>query len=305
MKKINKTFYFLASTIILLLLYIFSFFLSSTNDKRKALKSAYVNPKYENQINKIELQKGNECLILTKQNGKWFTAQKENAIFIPADSSRIEKFIKELIKVRNMYKISDKITKDNAFGFDDSQFCVKYQTESTVFPALYFGKTDFSQVSRYFMSEKYAAVYESDVFLDVYLTTSIQNWCEPFIISNEVTGIKAENIQSISVFYDGKKYLKDSSSQDFLSNCQKLLELRHGGSYIEDEESVNQDFEAEKLEFILYFGNKTSASFTITQVSESSFKVACHYDFERTSSFIDYQLKISLWTYNKIKEIIL
>ncbi|MCR4735707.1 MAG: DUF4340 domain-containing protein [Treponema sp.] len=303
MKSDKRSFILWISAGLLILLFFLSFLSVNKKDKREVLKTAYVNSKYENTIEKISISKEGKTLFLNKKNGIWFVADQDFLDFLPADQKKVESFIKELIKVRNLYKISDKIEENNSYGFDSaSSFIIKYQTSSQNFPDLIFGNTDFSQVNRYFMTGKSASVYEADTQLDIYSSSSLAVWTEPYILSKAITSIQNEkDIQAIEVDFNGQKKILNSQSTDYSSICAKFLELRHGGAY-NPADDLFTDSNKEKLTLKIELGNKTSVDFTLEPCSESSFKIHSLY---KGSRLIEYDVKVSLWTYNKIKEIML
>lgn len=281
-------------------------FLGGKKNHRTLLKTAYVNAKNEDKINQIWITKNESTLILQKQAGIWYVVEEKSSNFIPADSKKVQNFINELIKVRNLYKISDRIKAGNAFGFDSPDgVTVKYQTEAAVYPRLYFGSLDFAQISRYFMTEKNTAVYQSDTNLDVYLSSSVQMWSEPFIFSQNLSSIQdARSVQTIKIEAEEKKSILDSSSPDFYDVCSRFMEFRHGGPFSAEKSTENSD-EKSDLKLTFSLGNKAQAEFSFYQLEEGLVKVFCKYNFERSASSVSYDLKISSWTYNKIKEIML
>ncbi|MCR4954638.1 MAG: hypothetical protein K6A43_11265 [Treponema sp.] len=316
--KLNRTLILWGVAGFLILAYILSFAFVQKTDKRKSFKTAYVNAKYKNEINKFKLTKNDESIFLTKQDGIWYVQQNGKNDFIPASQERVQKFIAELIKVRNMYKITDSIQGQNSYIFTlDDAFCIKYQTSLENFPELLFGKMDFAQISRYFMTGKAATVYETDTAIDVFSSVSVQNWSEPYIVSRSLIGnLTAKDVQSVSVSYGNQKKTHNSSSENFYDICTKFLDLRHGGIFYEenaegassDELNVSSNAHStsdEPLFINLEFGNKSSAEFLIEQKGEGVYKVHCVYKFDRKKSQISYNVKISSWTYNKIKEIML
>ena len=110
-------------TAILTALYVLSFTRSCTSkDSREKVKTALVNQKYKDSITSIELSDSTGSLIL-KYNGSFWTVGT-----LPASTERIQKFIENLINVRNLYKISDKITDKSAFGLTTgTEFHIRLQ----------------------------------------------------------------------------------------------------------------------------------------------------------------------------------
>ena len=272
-------------TAFLTILYFLSFTKScSSSDKREKVKTALVNQKYKDSISSFEFQDAGGSLTIVNKGSFWAICDTEGNSVIPASSERIENLIENLITIRNLYKISDKINKNSTFGLTNgTEFHLRYYTDDN-FHELVFGNQDFSLSSRYIMTEKSTQVYEIDSSLDTYLSTSIQNWAEPFIISQQVLGkIKPEDIQRSPV-----------------SDVQKLLDLRHGGL---------PDQEAENLlnQITLELGNKNEIELQIFQSSkENEYIVVTQYITQKGAQpFFTSKSKISSWTYNKIKEITL
>ena len=183
-------------TVLLSCLYVISFTRSfSSADKREKVKTALVNQKYKDSINSILLQDTSGCIELSLDQGFWnIRSLTQETSSLPASKERVNNLLEELIKVRNLYKISDKINKNSSLGLTNgTEFHIRYtynseNSDKGSFRELIFGNQDFSLSSRYMMTEKSTAVYEIDSSLDTFLTTSIQNWTEPFIISNTTDG---------------------------------------------------------------------------------------------------------------------
>ena len=273
-------------TAFLVITYFLSFNKScSSSDKREKVKTALVNQKYKDSISSFEFQDASDSLTIINEGNFWAICDNNGKTIIPASSEGLENLIENLTTIRNLYKISDKIGQNSTFGLTNgTEFHLRYYTENS-FHELVFGNQDFSLSSRYMMTEKSTQVYEIDSSLDSYLSTSIQNWAEPFIISQLVLGkIKAEDIQRSPV-----------------SDVQKLLDLRHGG--IPEE----QDLSSPLSELTLELGNKNEIELQIYQSSkENEYIVVTEYMTQKGAKPVfTSKAKISSWTYNKIKEITL
>ena len=212
-----------------------------------------------------------------------------------------------------MYKISDTFTENNSFMILKPGYIqLKYSVEDKIYE-VFFGAQDFSLSSRYVMSGKSTDIYEISNFMDKYLTTSVQFWCDSSLISQNVFGkIQVSDIQKNYVIFDDKMHI--------FSDLQKLLDLRHGG-FISDyknlqNEQINENsfqsrnensekkFES-KMEIFLELGNKKQIHLNLVQIKDNSFvQVESVYQNEVGEKFV-YNSQISLWTYNKIKEITL
>ena len=216
LKKEKINIILISTSIVLFFTYILSFTNFSSTDKRKLVKSALVNSKYEKSINKFELSQGLEKLFLSKysnNNGEiWFITTENNEKIIPADKEIVNNFIKKLISVINMYKVSDKVLQNNAFGLtSEDTFCLKYYFSDSEFQQIYFGNLDFSNSFRYLMSGKNTTVYQVENTIDTYLNTKVQFWAEPNIISKQIINISPESIQKISCSTQNTKKSFNSS----------------------------------------------------------------------------------------------
>ena len=307
----NKYLYIII--VILIFLYVFSF-IFQRSDKRKSLKSTLINPSYVNEIDSFELFDGDQEKITFQKNGNVWEIHKnyENNIQkLPAESTIIKDFFKTASGVVNMYKISDTFTENNSFMILKPGYIqFKYTYKDKIYE-IYFGAQDFSLSSRFVMSGKSTDIYEISNFMDKYLTTSVQFWCDSSLISQNVFGkIQVSDIQKNYVIFDDKIHI--------FSDLQKLLDLRHGGfiSNIQsnqDEQNPenaykndhqNKEYES-KMTIFLELGNKNQITLNLFQLKDNSFvQVESVYENSVGEKFV-YNSQISLWTYNKIKEITL
>lgn len=296
----------------LLFLYIFSF-IFQRSDKRTYVKSSLINPSTVNKIDSFELFDGDKEKLIFQKNGNVWEIIKifdDNLQKLPAETKKIENFFKTASQIVNMYKISDTFTENNSFMILKPGFIqFKYFTGDK-FYEIFFGAQDFSLSSRYVMSGKSTAIYEISNFLDNYLTTSVQFWCDSSLISQNVFGkIQVSDIQKNYVIFDDKMHI--------FSDLQKLLDLRHGGfiSNIQNQDeqnpenpykngNQNKEYES-KMTIFLELGNKNQITLNLFQLKENSFvSVESVYENSDGEKFV-YNSQISLWTYNKIKEITL
>lgn len=309
MSKLKNKFLY-AAVIILTFTYILSF-CNANRDKREKMQTALINPNYKEKITFFEFYDGdNQKIFLIKNNNFW-EIQKKYGNFIqkmPANSQKINEFLDAAVKIVNMYKISDTYEEDNSFMILIPGFIqLKYGFENNCYE-VFFGGNDFSLSSRYFMTGKSTSIYEISDYLDKFLTVSVQFWAEPLLISSEIFG--KINVQDIQ-----RSYAKMNDKILTITDLQKLLDLRHGGFYeiSVDENAENQNLnettklksKAELSELFLELGNKNTIKLEFFQEKEDSqIKVKSYYSTSDKKEFI-FNSKISLWTYNKIKEIIL
>lgn len=304
----NKNLFLLIIIILLTITYILSFSKNKTGkDYRKQIQTELINEKNQKNIIMFQIKQGNDLLTLFKNDDIW-CVQKDTAssAIIPADQKKISAFINNLVSLRNVYKISDKLSANNDFGLNDNNtIVIRYYLEDDSFYDLIFGGKDFALTNRYFMTGKSLAVYEIDDSFDQFLSLSVQNWADPYIISKSVLGdINEKDIQNIFVNYNSvKTILNNSNVNEFFTKMNKLLELRHGGFSL----STNKTNLQETLEIKIEFGNKEWVTITTTGYSQidNDYYLDVYYYIETINKGYHFNCKVSQWTYNRIKEIIL
>lgn len=300
-KKINLI--LTVAAFILFLIFLLSAINNGKSDKRKKNSTALLNPKNTSKVYKIELINIEGKVVLEKQKDFWIIDSSDSDYKIPANSSYIFNFLNDLSHIVDLYKITEINSKNTNDFFPVHQTtCVKYFYNESDFTTLYFGSYDFSQSYRYFRTEKNTNVYEINTELDKYLQTSFQVWAEPNLISQNVSGkIKKEDIQrivSVSKDLNLNKVLT-STTDDFETKKFNLLELRHGGKT----DIQNLDDEKVELKLTLELGNKSEIQMKFYDLSSP--KEEFYIVEEKYNQYDTYYYKISGWTYNKIKEIIL
>lgn len=311
---------------ILLLTYIASFFKST--DKRKAINTSLLNTKYLPLIKELDISQGGQAIQIVKKNGFWFLNDVRGCL--PVEDKRVDDFLKELSKTRTAYKIAGKAKETGGTGgiggaekqldsyglTDGSELVLRYYfdepqgrnvepgRDSGNFYELIFGNHDFSGTSRFFMTGKSAVVYEIDSSLDKYLSTSPQIWYDPYIVSKTIqTKLSYKDIQRIKVDFEGKTSILTTKTESFSEKTSKLLDLRHGG--LLEYESIGSPQMTITLE-------KGDISQIIISIYKTEMDSEYNVEVEHSGAFasdkagaITVRTKISLWTYNKIKEIML
>ena len=303
--KLSKNFILGFINLFLLILFFVSFNSRFTNkDTSEIIKTELINEKNVNSITKIQFSQGNKKLFLIKNDDFWILKTDENSKnAMPGDSVKIEKFITDFASLRDIKKLSNKISEKNNYGFDDlNSFKIRYYIDDDNFSDLIFGGQDFSLSSRYLMVSNKATVFELDDSLDSYLDLSIQQWSEPTIISKNVLGnVDETDIQSITITENGTNFIyTKNTTDDFFTKANKLLELRHGGLG-ESVSSVNSVKDI-KIEF----GNKEWVTLSFyNSTEEKEYIIVSQYYIEAINKKYYYTSKISSWTYNRINEIML
>lgn len=303
--KLSKNFILGFINLFLLILFFVSFNSRFTNkDTSEIIKTELINEKNVNSITKIQFSQGNKKLFLIKNDDFWILKTDENSKnAMPGDTVKIEKFITDFASLRDIKKLSNKISEKNNYGFDDiNSFKIRYFIDDDNFSDLIFGGQDFSLSSRYLMVSNKATVFELDDSLDSYLELSIQQWSEPTIISKNVLGnVDETDIQSITITENGTNFIyTKNTTDDFFTKANKLLELRHGGlgEYVSSVNSV-KDIKIE-------FGNKEWVTLSFyNSTEEKEYIIVSQYYIEAINKKYYYTSKISSWTYNRINEIML
>ena len=310
LKKEKINIILIATSIVLFFTYILSFTNFSSTDKRKLVKTALVNNKYLDSINRFELSQGEQKLTLSKEKtgggDVWFILAENNTKILPADKELVNNFLFKLTKVVNMYKISDKISQNNSFGLTNSStFCLKYYFSDSDFQQIYFGNLDFSNSFRYLMSGKTTTVYQVENTIDTFLNTKIQFWAEPNIISKQIINISQDSIQKITFSKNSKTKSFSSQQKTFREKCFELLELRHGGiPTTVDIQSINNQ---NPSKIFIENGNKSTIELTLYNLDtdskiNNSVIIKSEYIFKKSK--IQTYSKVSNWTYKKILEIL-
>lgn len=303
--KLSKNFILGFINLFLLILFFVSFNSRFTNkDTSEIIKTELINEKNVNSITKIQFSQGNKNLFLIKNDDFWILKTDENSKnAMPGDTVKIEKFITDFASLRDIKKLSNKISEKNNYGFDDiNSFKIRYFIDDDNFSDLIFGGQDFSLSSRYLMVSNKATVFELDDSLDSYLDLSIQQWSEPTIISKNILGnVDETDIQSITITENGTNFIyTKNTTDDFFTKANKLLELRHGGlgEYVSSVNSV-KDIKIE-------FGNKEWVTLSFyNSTEEKEYIIVSQYYIEAINKKYYYTSKISSWTYNRINEIML
>lgn len=303
--KLSKNFILGFINLFLLILFFVSFNSRFTNkDTSEIIKTELINEKNVNSITKIQFSQGNKKLFLIKNDDFWILKTDENSKnAMPGDTVKIEKFITDFASLRDIKKLSNKISEKNNYGFDDiNSFRIRYFIDDDNFSDLIFGGQDFSLSSRYLMVSNKATVFELDDSLDSYLDLSIQQWSEPTIISKNVLGnVDETDIQSITITENGTNFIyTKNTTDDFFTKANKLLELRHGGLG----ESVSSVNSVKDIKIEL--GNKEWVTLSFyNSTEEKEYIIVSQYYIEAINKKYYYTSKISSWTYNRINEIML
>lgn len=284
-----------SAALVLAFLFLLSFSRSAGGDSRKPVKTALLNPKNLERISYIEISEGENAIVLEKDSF-WKVKNKDSRYSLPADNERINRLIKELAEMRTLYKVSDIIKDRNDFGLTDgSEIHLKYKIDDSE-TDLIFGKTDFSKTSRYFMSGRNASVYEIDTLLDKYLSASVKNWSEAYLISRQILGnVKLEDIQSLTIWSEGHSFKATAGEESFSVGAGKILELRHGGVGSVDGRGIFAG------EVELELGNKSKIILRVyNSDAENEYTVKNEYIDAAGKTIYESFARISSWTFNRL-----
>ena len=283
--------------VILLFIYILSFSSLFNFDRRKKISTALLNPKYRNSVNQIELSSDGNSVLLTKNDDFWLFDGK-----IPASSSFINKFLDSLSSVTEVYRLSDKASSNNDYGFEKNAFTIRcfYEGKENLY---IFGKEDFSRSFRYLKTYDSPQVFQISSYLEEFLSLSPQLWQDMEIISKDLLKNLSEKDLQRLIFTDftsSKIRLKALSpaDSDFSSRSASILSLRHAGSFEGDSASFSQKL----FELQLEFGNRSQlllSAFDQKSDDEKNKGFVLLKVYYKDKDFTS-NLKISRWTMEKL-----
>ncbi|MCF0241188.1 MAG: DUF4340 domain-containing protein [Treponema sp.] len=273
--------------------------------KKITVQSSLINKKYRNEINYFELSSGDTKLYFQKKENIWFcSSQNMPKNFIPCKNDKITGFLDELVKIRSMKKILYKNNNLSVFGLsNENAFIIRYSTNGDTFFEILLGDKDFSGTSRYLMSGKNLTVYETKSDFDSFIYTGLEHWADPYLLSrNFGNKLSKENIQTV-VFSEANNNPKIRSNNSESSlYFYDVYEMRHGGCI-----NVNSSDLNKLSEFIFEVGDTSSYLLEVYEIpqNENSLLVKISYDSgDIDKKAFSYEVKISKWTYNKLKNII-
>lgn len=277
-RKINLFLSF--TTVFSFFLFCFSFSAGKKNSVN-SIKSALVNPSYSENIEKIIVQSSQEILVL-KSEGKWWSCENRG-IKTFADKKTVSNFIKNLSKIRNMYKISDSLNGRIGLGLTEgsAQIVTVVGSNGKILSKLYFGASDSLSSRITVAAEKGKICYETEDDFSAYLKTDVNFWSIPeifFAIKNPSN-------------------LKLSSA-----DLHTLLSLRHGKIYGANAFPENAVFEKS----ITLFGQYDSLQ--RVDFYKSKAQEGFEYFYSQT---VEPQVvkdnavfEVSSWTYERLQKIL-
>lgn len=288
------------SSIILLFTFCISFINSNNKETRKPLKTSLLNPKNITKVNEFYIGDANREVYLVKNYFGIWEITNNSFGKINCDSNKVTTFIQDLSNIINIYKISEK-NNSSSYGLEGKSkntVYLSYTLDDGNKTNLTFGNYDFSEKYRYFSNDG-NSVYEISNVIDKYLTTAVQSWAEPEILGKSVLNSRTyKDIQTIYLQSEfNTKRLYNSDSQEFNDYVLSLTELRHGGF-----PSSEQQEDKPETSIILEFGDKTELQMNIYATNDQNeFILKLNYDDTVNKTVINNTMKISNWTYSKIK----
>lgn len=277
-KKIN--FFLSFTTIFSFFLFCFSFFAGKKNSVN-SIKSALVNPSYNENIEKIIIQSPQKILVL-KSEGKWWSCESRG-IKIFADKKIVSNFTKNLTKIRNMYEISDSTNGRLELGLIEgsAQIVTVVGPNGKILSKLYFGASDSLSSRITVAAEKGKICYETEDDFSVCLKNDANFWSIPEIF------FAIKNPSNLRL-----------SSADL----HTLLSLRHGKIYGENafpknavfEKSVTLFGQYDSLQRVDFYKRKTQEGF------EYFYSQTVEPQVVKDNAVFE----VSSWTYERLQEIL-
>lgn len=281
MPDLEKKLWCLAA--VLILLFPLSFIIQNNRNNLKSVKTAFLNPKFEKNLTSIEIGNSYDKIFLLRKNDGW-TVSKDSSIF-PADQKSVYRLIESLMKIRTLEEISSK----NDFFDASNSFDLTYELKDGFKTKFYTGKTDISETKISIKTENKGTIYYTDNDISAFLNMKISFWIEPELIP-ESWKISGDSISRISLIENGKRKVLSPEANDFEEKSRKLLSLRHGQTV----DTFNEN-EISRLEIFLSDGSKITLGFNRTE--DDSYCVNCF-----TSEY-NYNVSVSSWTYEKLREL--
>lgn len=265
---------------VLCLIFVFSFS-GNRKSRKENIRTSLVNPRYVDEIDFFELKSGDSILDFKKQDGVWFCGNltEDGNFFAPCIPGKAETFLKSLSDVKEYKKISGGKGNLSSYGISEEEgFFFRYEVSGNIFE-LCFGDKNFTETGRYLKSGNNENIFQTDISLDKYFYTSSGQWTDPYLISRAFGKYSFQDVQS--------KVPED------------ILELRHSGiSFV----AVPENSVPEKT-LKVEMGDTSFYRFEFFENSESenSFLVSVTYENPLSKKLFEYSVKVSEWTYNKLK----
>lgn len=252
------------------------------------IKSSILNKKYISEIDVINLRdnKSKDSLIIKKQGAYWVGKVENQNLSFPVSTTSVLSLLEYSSNVRNMYKISDSVSKWQSYGLTDDQgFSILFDGKSSV----YFGIDDITGKNIYLRSGIKNTIYKTKNDFFPFLFALPVSWADmklfPEIslssINSGIAKIELKNETSLVLTGEKIENIKNS-----------LLETR-GGNIISNPKN-NTDSVVSEIT-ISFFDNSKS-SITIYKKNRENNE---YYVIPSVSN-CNYALEISEWTYQRL-----
>lgn len=306
MKKFNKKqtiLFFYAMDFILLLIFILVLIPFSKNSKKSSKKSALLNPKYKNLVEKIEINFPLESddfstnFTFYKKGSFWFgempvkksnissefqIAQNDdfNKIYFPLDNQTINNLLEKFTLIVNMYKKSDNQKDFSSFNLleNNSRCIIFYDSNDEILSQIYFDKEDdfTSRIAFRIPSEN--EVWETDNSFSIYLNSESSFWADPFLEPQCITRFSRKDAER---GLRHGKILEDFFPDDFVSSENLKKDFGNGNEII---------YEIFKDDSQIFIKTKFIPGIINSQIEKDALQK------------VNYIYSVSEWTYEKFLE---
>lgn len=322
MKRFSKKqliLFFYSFDFILLLILVLILIPFGKSHKNSISKTALLNPKYKNIVQKIELsfplensfekenydfsseslnqENADFCkkFVFFKTEDFWYGVlnlfPKEKSedskeqifspVIFPLESQTVQNMIEKFSLIDSVYKKADGKSSFSSYNLeeDEAMIICFYDVNGEVLSKIYFGREDSISSRISFRTDSSDEVFEIDNSLCVYLSSSISFWADPFVEPECLT-----------------HYSRNLAQQG----------LRHGKIY---EISILPELKSDKT-FTKYFENGSGISFDVFK-TEAGIVVKPKFisgplnseDEKKVFSEINYFYSLSTWTYEKFEKL--
>lgn len=222
MKKNVLTKIFFSLFVFSFTLFMISFCTGTEVRSPKSVNSALVNPAHRENIRIILIQSPQGIISLKNENDIW--SAEEQGIHTFAEEKNIESLIKNLTKIRKMYKISDSLEAkiDLSLTQDSAKIITIIDNRGLVVSKLYFGLQTALTSRINLCTENAKVCYETEDNISAYLHTDIDFWTKPeifFAVKNPSNlNIPAADLSTLLSLRHGKVLL----SQNVPYGCTRI-----------------------------------------------------------------------------------
>ena len=238
---------------ILLLIFILLIIPFSRKTKNSSKKSALLNPKYKNSVEKIELnfpsaseefsknftfyKKGNfwfgEMPVKNSVSSEFQITQNNDSdkIYFPLDNQTVNNMLEKFTLIVNMYKKSDSLADFSAFNLlENESICILfYDSNNEILSQIYFGKEDDFTSRIAFRIPNQNEVWETDNSFSVYINSQLSFWTDPFLEPQCITRYSRKEAES-SLRHG--KILENFLPDDFVSSESLKKDFGNGNEIL-------------------------------------------------------------------------